>query len=191
MSTPVVTRTPLSPEQVVGTALAIADEEGFEAVSMRRVAARLGAGTMTLYGHVEGRDELLALMYDEVAREFLLEEVPSDWRVALTEIAQRSRAALLRHYWVLNLGMLPAKGPHLLRHIEQSIAATERMGLDTEDRRAVIFAVDDLVSGSVLRELGRGLACSNPARRFEESLRWLLDGIERDLVQPSTRPTGH
>src|SRR6185436_15098966 len=80
-------------EQIARTALAIADAEGFEAVSMRRVASELGAGTMTLYHYVRNKDELIELMDDAMMSELIVpdDEMPSDWREALTAIARRSR----------------------------------------------------------------------------------------------------
>src|SRR5262249_21982259 len=72
-------------EQIAAAALAIADAEGMEAVSMRRVAADLGAGTMTLYHYVRTKDELIALMDDAIVGEVLLpdDELPRGWRAAM------------------------------------------------------------------------------------------------------------
>src|SRR5262249_22635960 len=94
-------RARLTREQIATVALALADAEGVEALSMRRVAAELGVGTMTLYYYVETKDELLALMNDSMMGEILVpdDELPTEWRPALEAIAQRSRAAFRRHPW--------------------------------------------------------------------------------------------
>src|SRR5437868_3965215 len=93
----------LGSASVVRIRIAVADSEGFEAVSMRRVALELGAGTMTLYPYVRTKAELLDLMDDAIMGEVLVPdgELSPNWREALTEIALLSRAAFSRHPWAL------------------------------------------------------------------------------------------
>src|SRR4029453_10963234 len=88
-----------SRQQIAQTALAIADAEGIQAVTMRRLAAELGAGTMTLYHYVRSKDDLVALMEDAIMGELLVpdDQLPTDWRQALTAIAPRTRATFPRH----------------------------------------------------------------------------------------------
>jgi AcrR family transcriptional regulator len=150
-------RSKLTREQIAATALAIADAEGIEAATMRRVAAELGAGTMSLYHYVASKAELMALMLDAIMAEQLAPagELPTgDWRAALTVLAHRNRAMLRRHPWTLG-GLRTAGGgaggPHALRHLEQSLAAVAPTGLPPEDRLDVIGAVDDYVAGFVLK----------------------------------------
>ena len=71
-------------EQIAEAALAVADKDGFDAVSMRRVASELGAGTMTLYHYVQTKDELVALMDNAIMGELLVpdDELSTDWREA-------------------------------------------------------------------------------------------------------------
>src|SRR5215217_7745920 len=74
----------LTRDDVIRAALEVADAGGFEAVSMRNVAQRLGVGTMTLYSYVTSKEDVLDLMFDEVMRELLVPEPqPDDWREAL------------------------------------------------------------------------------------------------------------
>jgi AcrR family transcriptional regulator len=148
-------------ELIAATALAIADAEGIEAVTMRRVATELDAGTMTLYHYVKSKGELMALMQDAIMAEQLVpdEELPTDWREALTAIAHRTRAMLRRHPWTLGGlhaggqggGSGGGAGPHALRHFEQSLAAVAGTGLPPEDRLDVIGMIDDYVAGFVLK----------------------------------------
>jgi AcrR family transcriptional regulator len=142
-------------EQIAEAALRIADTEGFEAVSMRRVAAELGAGTMTLYHYVRTKDDLRALMDDAMMREILVPpgELPADWRAAIGEIARRSRAVFRRHPWAVSAReSSEAGGPNGLRHFEQSLAAVAGTGLDAAARLEIIAMVDDYVYGFVMRE---------------------------------------
>src|SRR5262249_4495 len=80
---------------IARAAMEIADSEGFDAVSMRRVAQRLGAGTMTLYHYVRNKDELITLMTDAVMAEVVVpeDELSDHWRTALTQIANRAPPA--------------------------------------------------------------------------------------------------
>jgi AcrR family transcriptional regulator len=146
---------PVEIGQIVDAAIAIADAEGFDAVSMRRVAERLGLGTMTLYCHVRDKDELIDLMHDTLIAEQHLDVVPQDWRQGLTAIARSAHASYLRHPWALQAGHRPMLGRHGLRHIDQSLAVTASLTDDANLRLAVIIAVDDLVLGCTQRELAK------------------------------------
>ncbi len=140
--------------QIAACAIAIADAEGLEAVSMRRIARELGAGTMTLYHYVRNKDDLFSLMDDAIMGEVLVpaDELPKDWRVALTAIAHHTRAAFGRHPWSFE-GLRNARGgPNSLRHFEQSIGAVAQTGLDETGQLELLTLVDDYVFGFVVRE---------------------------------------
>src|SRR5271166_904447 len=98
---PRFTRKELTREKIAATALAIADQEGFPAVSMRRVAQELQVGTMSLYYYVKTKDDLIAVMDDALMSEALLPSLPNDWRRAMMEIAERTHSMFLRHPWAL------------------------------------------------------------------------------------------
>jgi AcrR family transcriptional regulator len=151
-------RPALTPEAVVAAAIALADAQGLAAVSIRRVAAELGARAMSLYSHIESKDDLLDLMYDEVNGEILIEgELPGDWRAAIALIAGRTRAVLLRHPWMVQLaGRRPRVGPNGLRHGEQSLVALAPLGLDLRSAMRISSAVDDYMLGHVIREIMAG-----------------------------------
>src|SRR5919198_4458794 len=142
-------------EQIAAVALRIADTEGFDAVSMRRIASELGAGTMTLYHYVRTKDELIALMDDAIMAEMLVpdEELPDDWRNALRAIARSTRATLGRHAWALHFLQEASLGPNAMRHFEQSLAAVAGTPLDTRSKFALLAIVDDYVFGHALRAL--------------------------------------
>ena len=144
----------LSREEIAAVALALADAEGLEAVSMRRVASELGVGTMSLYYYVQTKDELLALMHDEMMGELLVpdDELPAEWRAALELIAHRSREAFRRHPWAIE-GPPGPLGPNAMRHFEQSLAAVDGLDADFATKFELITMVDDYVFGFALREL--------------------------------------
>lgn len=141
---------------IARAALEIADSEGFDAVSMRKVAQRLGAGTMTLYHYVRNKDELVALMSDAVMSELVVPEgeLSDDWREALTQIANRSHDAFKAHHWVFQkMGEDGVPGPNGMRHFEQSLQAVAGLGLEREQTFEVIGQIDDYVFGYSLREV--------------------------------------
>jgi AcrR family transcriptional regulator len=140
-------------DQIATTALAIADSEGFAAVSMRRIAGELGAGTMTLYYYVRTKDELVALMDDAIMSEVLIpaDEFPTHWYEALTAVALRTWDVLMRHPWALYSLQNAQAGPNAMRHFEQSLAALAGTGLDSPAKFALLAVVDDFVHGNVLR----------------------------------------
>ena len=138
---------------IASTALAIADAEGFAAVSMRRVAAELDAGTMTLYYYVRTKDELVLLMDDAIMAEVLIpdDEFPSHWYDALTAISLRTWDILIRHPWALHSLQNAPAGPNAMRHFEQSLAALAGTDLDGPDKFLLLAMVDDYVHGNALR----------------------------------------
>ncbi|SDU77805.1 TetR/AcrR family transcriptional regulator [Jiangella alkaliphila] len=93
------TRTPLSKERILGTAVALADEGGVDAVSMRKIAHALGVVPMALYKHVQNKDELLDGMVDAVVGEIDPPVAGADWRTTVRERVLAARRMLLRHPW--------------------------------------------------------------------------------------------
>ncbi|MQA76094.1 MAG: TetR family transcriptional regulator [Solirubrobacterales bacterium] len=140
-------------EQIALAAIAIADAEGFKAVSMRRVAAELGAGTMTLYHYVRNKGELIDLIDDAIMGELLIEdgEMPADWREALGEISRRTKAAFLRHPWTIEIPPGTEGGPNGVKHFDQTLAALAGTGLGPMERLELSALVDDYVFGFSLR----------------------------------------
>jgi AcrR family transcriptional regulator len=168
-------------DQIAAAALAIADTDGFESVSMRRVAAELGAGTMTLYHYVRTKDDLVALMDNAIMGELLIPdgEMPSDWREALTLIARRTRDAFARHPWTLEAVGDAGIGPNGIRHMEQSVGAVAALDLDAVTRFEIISLVDDYVFGYAMRR--RGLGRDDP-EAMEEWLDRASSYIEEQLA---------
>lgn len=148
---PVLTR-----EAIVAAAIEIGDTEGLAAVSIRKIATRLGVRAMSLYSHIERKEDLLDLMSDEVVKEIIIadDELPSGWREAITAITRKERAAILRHPWVVELaGRKTSVGPHKLRHIEQSLASLDGLGVDGLTALRVVSAVSHYLLGCVSREV--------------------------------------
>ncbi|MFH9347616.1 TetR/AcrR family transcriptional regulator [Kitasatospora sp. NPDC017646] len=109
-----------SRDRITEAAVRIADAEGLEAATMRRIAAEIGAGAMSLYRYVPSRDDLVQLMADRLMGEIDVDGLPSgDWRADLTRYAHGLRDMWLRHPWIATAHRaLPGFGPHQLRLIE-------------------------------------------------------------------------
>jgi AcrR family transcriptional regulator len=144
----------LSRAEIVDAAIAIADADGAEAVSMRRIAHVLRSGTMSLYWHVANKEHLLDLMLDTLVGEVTIPEPPGDWRSFLQATARENRAMLLRHRWVMDfIGGRPPLGPNTILNVERSLAALEDLNLSTATAMNVLTTVSTYVLGAALREL--------------------------------------
>jgi len=146
----------LSRASIVAAAIEIADTDGLEAVSIRRLATKLGARPMSLYSHIERKGDLIDLMVDEVMGGAVLPESPpsGDWRNDLRRISQRTRENIRAHPWMIAVAFRrPCVGPNALRHIDQSLAAVSELPLPPERKRAVILAIDTYTLGFVRWEL--------------------------------------
>ncbi|MFD5315663.1 TetR/AcrR family transcriptional regulator [Streptomyces sp. NPDC127098] len=120
----------LSRERIVVAAVALLDAEGVAGFSMRRLAARLDAGTMSLYSHVGSREDVLDLALDAVFDEIPLPVPGTPWRAVLTEQLVASRRTMRRHPWVPELrATRPLLGPIALAHSECFYAALAGAGL--------------------------------------------------------------
>jgi len=140
---------------IAAAAVRIADAEGLEAVSMRRVAADLGAGTMSLYHYVRDKDDLVALMTDLVVGDYLVDEALLDrgWREGLSAIAHATRAALRDHRWTLRSSTLPVLGPNTMAHVDQTARAAAQMGVEPALYMEIAGMLDEYVFGCLAREI--------------------------------------
>jgi AcrR family transcriptional regulator len=142
----------LSREKIAAAALAIADADGFQAVSMRRVALDLGVGTMSLYYYVKTKDDLIAVMDDALMSEAILPSLPKDWKRAIAEIATRTHSIFLRHPWALVSMSSAPPGVNAMRHMEQCLEALARTSMTAKEKLALLAMVDDFVFGHALRQ---------------------------------------
>jgi AcrR family transcriptional regulator len=147
-------RSRLTREEIVDAAIAIADDEGAEALSMRRIAQVLRSGTMSLYWHVANKEHLLDLMRDMLMAEITVPEPSGDLRADLRSIAVSNRAMLRRHTWLMDfVGGRPPLGPNTLLALERSLVAVADLNLAPALAFDILAAVNTYVSGAVLREV--------------------------------------
>jgi AcrR family transcriptional regulator len=146
-------RTTLTPRRIAQAAVGIADAEGLDAVTMRRLASELGVAPMAAYRYVSGKDELLELMVDFVYGELELPEMTTDWREAMRTLALRTRDVLLKHSWVPRATWC-APTPNQLALPERALAALSGLNLDADTAMAVHSTVTAYVHGAVDSEVG-------------------------------------
>jgi AcrR family transcriptional regulator len=141
---------PLSRDRIVAAAIQLADADGLDAVSLRKVAAALDAGPMRLYGYIETKEELLDLMVDAVYAE--IRPAGDSWRQVLRSLAEATRQAAWQHEWLADLiGGRPQLGPNTLATGDAVLAAMGSAGLDTVV--PALAAVNAYVVGAVRREI--------------------------------------
>ncbi|MGP4028154.1 TetR/AcrR family transcriptional regulator [Actinomadura sp. 3N407] len=140
--------------QITEAAVRIADADGLEAASMRRIAAELGTGAMSLYRYVPSRDDLIELMADHVLTEMDVPARPTgDWRADLTLIAENTRAMWLRHAWLAGLHRPRATfGPNRLRLVEFAIGALD-VGVPIDDALTLLDMLNGYVEHVVRGEI--------------------------------------
>jgi AcrR family transcriptional regulator len=142
-------RPELNVDRIVRAAIDVADAEGLQALSMRRVAERLGVGTMSLYTYVPGKPELLDVMLDTVYGEAPLEELPGGWRERLERIARDNWALYLRHPWLLQVAASrPVLGPNVTAKYDHELRAVDGIGLTDVEMDSVITLVTGFVHGT-------------------------------------------
>ncbi|MFE9922395.1 TetR/AcrR family transcriptional regulator [Streptomyces sp. NPDC005774] len=146
----------LTLERVVEAAVELADREGLGALSMRRIAAELGTGTMSLYRYVPGKAELLDLMLDRVQR---TSEDPGDfgdghWRSTLEVLGRATLALYRRHPWLLEVNQSrPILGPSALDGLEKVMSRIRPMGLSDPELLSAITAIEGYVVGAARTQL--------------------------------------
>jgi AcrR family transcriptional regulator len=144
---------PLSKDRVLKAAVDLADREGIEALSMRRLGQELGVEAMSLYNHVRNKEELLNGMIDIVFSEIDLPTADTDWSTAMRERAISARQALKRHPWAI--GLMESRvqpGPATLRHHDSVLRKLRTSGFSLEMAAHAYSVLDSYIYGFALNE---------------------------------------
>jgi AcrR family transcriptional regulator len=179
-------------EEIAAAAVKLADAEGFEAVSMRSLAAALGVGATSLYRYVESKEEVVDLMVDHAIGADLRVEAGGNPRGALASFARGMRALLLAHPWMAVHGVgRPTLGPNTLDMIEGIIAAIDGAGLEIDEMLLAVGTVDAYVRGRVLDQLSEQEAIRRSGLSQEEWMKrmepWMAGIISSDRYPLVTR----
>jgi AcrR family transcriptional regulator len=193
----------LTAPTIAAAAVAIADADGLDAISMRRLAAELGVSTMAAYRHVSGKDDVLELMADLVYGEV---DIPgdADWRETMRAFARGVRALGLKHPWLTQLSAPQAVSeltPSRLALEERALASLAGLGLDADTAMSVYRTVTVFAHGAIRAEMGlrqlmaeHGWTSGAESRsglsgqmawllntgRYPAVARWLHDAARRD-----------
>ena len=141
----------LSISQIAAAAIAIADAEGLDALSMRRLAADLGVGTMSLYRYVPGKAELIDVMLDTVFGEISVPPSGHGWRETLAHSAREGWAMYQRHPWAALAETRPVLGPNSMDSYEALLRVMAETGLAPGDVVNAYELVGHYVGGAARR----------------------------------------
>lgn len=176
------TREPLTRDRVIEAALHLMDAEGLEAVTMRRVARAVGVEAMSLYHHVDDKDDLLDGICERVMTEFRFPEPTDDWAEDCRRGARAWRRLLRRHPDVMRL-FAEQRGPvrsiDSLRPMEYALGLLRGAGLSDRDTAQAFHAFGGYIQGFVMMELGSivGGVDEEQLRQHTELATGLPDGF--------------
>lgn len=203
MARKAATRVPLSEERILRAAIALADDGGIEALSMRKLAQELGVEAMSLYNHVANKAELVDGIVDLVVSEIELPSAEEAWDVSIRKCAISAHEAFLRHPWACSLAMSPnstrAPRPPRLAYMEWLLGRLREGGFSPELTYHAYHALDAHILGFTLwqlghsaaaRDFGSGQSLADLAADFLRDIRgggypYLAEHVEQHIDPPS------
>ncbi len=145
-------RSPLTRERVLRAAIRLADRQGLDALSMRRLATTLKVEAMSLYNYVANKDEVLDGMVDLIIGEITLPTPGGDWRAAMRARASSAHKVMLAHPWAPMLVVSRINvGPNMLRYIDATLGTLRQAGLSWEETDRAWNAMDSHIYGFTLQ----------------------------------------
>jgi len=166
-------RVPWTRAKLLHAAIDLADEQGIESLSMRKLSQHLGGGTMSLYNHVSNKDDLLDGMIDEVFGEIELPDLERSWKAIMRQRAVSMHTVMTRHPWAI--GLMESRrtpGPETLRHHDAVIGCLLDAGFPLPLTAHAFAALDSYIYGFALQE--RSLAFGTPEETSELAKAFLL-----------------
>lgn len=175
----------LTLEQIVAAGIELADNEGVEALSMRKLAQQLDVGTMSLYRYVPSKDDLLNLMLDAAVTpsERRMAAPDQGWREFLRVAAYDARQMYMRHPWILQTNWSrPVIGPNSMRDLDLFLTGTKSLPMTDQERMNLASVFDAFVLGCARQELLWVNAAAESEMTDEEfwtyQLPWLTGAME-------------
>jgi AcrR family transcriptional regulator len=144
-------RLPLNRERVLHAALALADQAGIQALSMRRLAQELGVEAMSLYNYVKGKEDILDGIVEIVLEEIDIPSDEADWKEALRRTASSAHETLVRHRWACGvmLGRTRVSTPRM-RWMESVLGTLRQAGFSADLTHHAYHALDSHITGFTL-----------------------------------------
>jgi AcrR family transcriptional regulator len=131
----------------------LADAEGLDAISMRRIAGKLESSATSLYSYVSSKDDLYELIVDAVIGDIRLPSLTGEWRTDLRAVARNTHAALRRHRWMVLVGIQPGLGPKTQRYGQTALGALAGLNLDLRTCTNILATLNNYLFGVVHREV--------------------------------------
>lgn len=141
--------------EIIAAGIVMADREGLDAVSMRKVAEEVGVTAMAIYSHVPSKAVLVDAMLDHVLADVTREEPPAgSWREQLAWTAHRTWTVYRDHPWLLTVTMMRRPfGPNLLAALEANLRSVSGLGLGPGEMFRIVNTVEDYVYGALAAHL--------------------------------------
>lgn len=186
-------RSTLTRQRVLEAAIELADQIGIESFTMRKLAATLDVGPMTIYHHVASKEEILDGMVDIVFSEIALPPTDTDWKAAIRARCISARQTLNRHPWAPPLmESRTSPGPATLRHHDAVLGCFRRGGLSIQITAHAYAIVDSYIYGFALEEAylpaggGQGMSelAEEMASAFADHYPHLLELTTEHVLQP-------
>lgn len=163
-------------ERVLRTAMALADERGIDALTMRELAGRLGVEAASLYNHVSGKDDVLAGMADLVIAEIELPPEATEWREAMRRRAMSARALFARHPWAAEfIDTRMQVQPSGLAYADRVLGTLIRAGLSPSVAGNAFLALDSYIYGY---ERQRSILARDDSGASPDAVREIVDAIQ-------------
>ncbi|WJV47366.1 TetR/AcrR family transcriptional regulator [Streptomyces flavofungini] len=177
----------LSRDQIVAEAIALLDEDGIDALSMRKLGTRLNAGATSLYTHVSNKDELIELVVDRVYGEIEVPKAASraEWRAAALECGNNVRSAILGHPWIASvLGEMGMSylGPNMMRLTEDMLELFESGGFDLDQGELALKTIWSYVLGTAATEAAWMTALARSGQGQDEWLASMASVAEQAMA---------
>jgi AcrR family transcriptional regulator len=186
------TRTHLSKDLVIRTAVALADREGLESLSMRKLADELGAGAMSLYHYVANREQLVDEMIEVVFGEIEPPSLDVDWKTALRRRAVSTREALNRHRWAVGLMEGRAKqGPASVRLHDAVLGCLREAGFSIELTIQAYSVQDAYIYGFALQEKALPFESAEESAVVAEEQNWQIEQLAAQFPYLAEVVAGH
>lgn len=170
----------LTKERIVDEAIALLDEEGVAALSMRRLASRLGTSTMSTYHHLDDKDALIDAIADRLISQLTIPMIGARWDDAVRTVAWSFRELTMAHPAAFRLMLGTASPPALVRAADRLVAVLDAGGLGPDRAVACFAACSRYLVGSTLADADPFETGSrSPARRAldSEQFRFGLDAL--------------
>ena len=182
----------LTKERVIQAAVELADREGLDSMTMRRLADELGAGAMSLYHYVPNKEQLVDEMIDVVFSEIVPPATDIDWKTALRRRAASTRAALNRHRWAVGLMEGRAKqGPASVRLHNDVLGCLREAGFSIELTIQAYSVQDAYIYGFALQEKGLPFESAEESAAVAEGQGWQIEALAAQYPYLAEVVAGH